>query len=84
MNAPWLLEGSTTMPGSNEYQCGECRHSFRMPEGAGRDTRLLMCPACGSIDLNLTHVERPPAAVWTSSEGAPAVSRDEDRETLAS
>ena len=55
-----------------------------MPEGAGRDTRLLMCPACGSIDLNLTHVERPPVAVWTSGEGAPAVSRDEDRETLAS
>jgi DNA-directed RNA polymerase subunit RPC12/RpoP len=72
------------MPGSNEYVCSECQHSFRMPEGAGRDARLLMCPACGSIDLTLTHVERPPAAVWTSSEGAPAMSRGEDAETLAS
>jgi len=72
------------MPGSKEYQCGECRHSFRMPQGGSRDTRLLMCPACGSIDLNLTFVERPSAAVWTSSEVAPAVSRDEDRETRAS
>jgi hypothetical protein len=72
------------MPGSNEYQCGECRHTFRMPEGTGRDARLLMCPACGSIDLNLQHVERPSVAVWTSREDIPMVSRDEDRETLAS
>ncbi len=71
------------MPGSSEYYCGECRHRFRAPEGAGRDTRLLMCPACGSIDLNLTYVERAPAAVWTSGEGAPAVSRDRDRQTPA-
>lgn len=71
------------MPGSNEYICGECRHRFSIPEGAGRDARLLMCPACGSIDLNLTHVERPPAAVWTSGDGAAAVSRDPDRETPA-
>ena len=72
------------MPGSNEYDCGECRHSFRIPEGAGRDARLLMCPACGSIDLNLRHVERPTAAVWTSHEGVPTMSRGEDKETLAS
>jgi DNA-directed RNA polymerase subunit RPC12/RpoP len=84
MNTPWLLEGSTTMPGSNEYECGECRHRFRLPEGPGRDTRMVMCPACGSIDLNLTYVERSPAAVWTSREGAPAPSRDQDTETLAS
>jgi hypothetical protein len=71
------------MPGSNEYVCGECRHRFRMPEGTGRDARLLMCPACGSIDLNLTHVERQPTAVWTSREGAPAVSWGQDGETLA-
>ena len=72
------------MPAATSIECGECRHSFRMPEGAGRDARLLMCPACGSIDLNLMQIERPPAAVWTSGEGAPAESRDEDRETLAS
>jgi hypothetical protein len=84
MKGSWLLEGSTTMPGSNEYDCAECRHTFRVPEGAGRDTRLLMCPACGSIDLNLRHAERPPVAVWTSLEGIPTVSRDVDTETLAS
>jgi DNA-directed RNA polymerase subunit RPC12/RpoP len=83
MNTPWLLEGSTTVPGSSEYQCGECRHSFRVPEGAVRDTRLLMCPACGSIDLNLVYAERPAAAVWTSREGAPAAGRDKARENAA-
>jgi hypothetical protein len=31
-----------------------------------------MCPACGSIDLNLMHVERPAPAVWTVREGAAA------------
>ena len=72
------------MPGSNEYECGECRHRFGMPEGGSRDTRLLMCPACGSIDLHLTHADRSPTAVWPSSEGAPAVSREQDWETLAS
>jgi hypothetical protein len=72
------------MPGSYEYQCGECRHTFRGPEGAARDARLLMCPACGSIDLNLARVERPPAAVWTSHEGAPAVGRGKDKERTTS
>jgi DNA-directed RNA polymerase subunit RPC12/RpoP len=80
----WLLEGRTTMPGSSEYQCGDCRHTFRIPEGAARDTRLLMCPACGSIDLNLTTVRRPPAAVWTSREAAPSAERTEERTEIAS
>ena len=71
------------MPGSTEYQCGECRHTFRTPEGAARDTRSLMCPACGSIDLNLTTVQRPPAAVWTSREAAPAAERAEERTETA-
>ena len=60
------------MPGSNEYQCGECRHRFRAPEGVPRDTRTLMCPACGSIDLNLMDVERPAPAAWIAREGASA------------
>jgi DNA-directed RNA polymerase subunit RPC12/RpoP len=72
------------MPGSNEYECGECRYRFRLAEGADRDARLLMCPACGSIDLNLRHVERQPTAVWTSHEDAPAVSREQDTRTPAS
>jgi hypothetical protein len=31
-----------------------------------------MCPACGSIDLNLMDVERPTPGVWVVREGAPA------------
>lgn len=72
------------MPGSIEYECGECRHSFRLPDGAARDTRLLMCPACGSIDLVLTTVERSPAAVWTSREAVPSRGVTEDSATFAS
>jgi DNA-directed RNA polymerase subunit RPC12/RpoP len=62
------------MTGGNEYECSDCHHIFRLPEFAPHDTRLLMCPACGSIDLNLIVVSRPAAAVWTSREGAPAAS----------
>jgi hypothetical protein len=72
------------MSGSTEYQCGDCRHSFRVPEGAGRDSRLLMCPACGSIDLNLITVQRAPAVVWTSGEAVPAAERTRDEEKIAS
>jgi DNA-directed RNA polymerase subunit RPC12/RpoP len=72
------------MPGSSEYECGECRHSFRMPEGAARDTRLLMCPACGSIDLNLITVQRAPAAIWTSREAVPSQQETVDRAKSAS
>ncbi|NLE22469.1 MAG: hypothetical protein GX624_06795 [Actinobacteria bacterium] len=60
------------MPGSSEYECGECRHRFRAPEGAPRDVRMLMCPACGSIDLNLVTVERPAPPVLRAREGTPA------------
>jgi DNA-directed RNA polymerase subunit RPC12/RpoP len=59
------------MPGS-EYQCGECRHHFRAPEDAPHDTRSLMCPACGSMDLYRTDVVRPPSAVMRAPQGAPA------------
>jgi len=70
------------MPGSTEYECGECRHRFRVPAGATRDTRTLMCPACGSIDLNLTYFERKPTAVWTAREAAPAQDGRKEREAL--
>jgi hypothetical protein len=83
MNRPWLLEGSTTMPGSSKFECGGCHHSFGVPEGAARDTRLLMCPACGSIDLNVEYVERPPAVVWTSREHVPAAGPEEGRGAVA-
>lgn len=72
------------MPGSSEYQCGECCHRFRAPEGMPRDTRTLMCPACGSIDLNLMTVERPAPAVMVAREGAPAEQRRAPRQTALS
>jgi DNA-directed RNA polymerase subunit RPC12/RpoP len=59
------------MPGSREYECGECRHRFRTSEGAPRDARTLMCPACGSIDLNLMTVERPAPPVMRAHEESP-------------
>ena len=77
------FEGSTTVPGS-EYECGECRHRFRAPEGVPRDTRSLMCPACGSIDLNLMDVARPQPAVMIAREGAPAEQRRTPPERAAS
>jgi DNA-directed RNA polymerase subunit RPC12/RpoP len=80
----WLLEGSTTMAGNSEYECGECRHRFRAPEGVPRDTRTLMCPACGSIDLNLMSVERPQPVVMVPRAVTPSPLWREPRETKAS
>ena len=54
-----------------DYECSECGHRFRIPEGHARDIRLLMCPACGSIDLSLVTAERP-SGVWTARQQAPA------------
>jgi len=50
------------MPG-REYSCGECGHRFRAPEGEVVDSRMLMCPSCGSIDLTIMIVDRPQPAV---------------------
>jgi len=72
------------VPGSSEYECGECRHRFRAPEGMPRDTRTLMCPACGSIDLNLMTVERPAQTVMVAREGAPAEQWQAPRKTALS
>lgn len=72
------------MPGSTEFECGECRHRFRIPEGAAHDARLLMCPACGSIDLNLLAAGRTPDAVWRSREGSAVTQPEGRRDKLAS
>ena len=72
------------MPGSSEYECGECRHHFRAPESAPRDARMLMCPACGSIDLNLVTVQRAAPPVLRAREGAAAVQRPAARHTALS
>lgn len=50
------------MPG-REYVCGQCRHHFRTPDGAPLDTRSLMCPACGSLDLTISVGERPAPSI---------------------
>jgi DNA-directed RNA polymerase subunit RPC12/RpoP len=72
------------MPGSREYECGECRHRFRTPEGAPRDVRMLMCPACGSIDLNVMTGARPAPPVMRAREGAPAQQWRAPRESALS
>jgi hypothetical protein len=72
------------MTGSTEFECGECRHHFRVPGGAAHDARLLMCPACGSIDLNLVTDRQTPDAVWTGREGVPAAQRDRRHDKLVS
>ncbi len=72
------------MPGSTQYECGDCRHRFNAPEGAVRDTRLMMCPACGSIDLNILGPPRPAVVVWTSGEGVPSREWAEADEKIAS
>ncbi len=59
------------MPGS-EYRCSECGHLFRTPDGVPHDTRSLMCPACGSIYLDLIEVERPRPTVMRAREKAPS------------
>ena len=45
---------------------------------------MLMCPACGSIDLNLMDVQRPAPAVWVAREGAPAAAWQAPRKTNVS
>jgi DNA-directed RNA polymerase subunit RPC12/RpoP len=55
-----------------EYVCGECRHRFRGPEGFARDSRSLMCPACGSMDLTIAEVARPAPVVMRATQPTPA------------
>jgi DNA-directed RNA polymerase subunit RPC12/RpoP len=54
-----------------EYVCGECGHRFRTPDDAPRDVRALMCPSCGSIDLNIDDVRRPSLFVMRARGPAP-------------
>ena len=51
-----------------EYSCGECGHRFRAPDGEVVDSRMLMCPSCGSIDLIIMVVDRPQPAVLRARE----------------
>ena len=61
--------------------CGECGHRFGTPEGEAINVRSLMCPGCGSIDLTIVNVERPPRIVMRAME--PAKAGDWQRKTAA-
>ena len=54
-----------------EYHCSECGHVFRLPQNAPRDTRSLMCPACGSIDLTIAVTARPVPTVMRARHTVP-------------
>jgi len=45
-----------------ECGCGVCGHRSRTPEGMACDNRMLMYPACGSVDLSIRDAsrQRPP------------------------
>ena len=70
------------MPGS-EYQCRDCSYQFRTPPGVPVDTRSLMCPACGSLYLDLANVTFPPAVVWTARQPAAPALPDDSREAAS-
>ena len=57
------------MPG-RQYECVECGHLFRTPDGMPRDTRALMCPACGSYDLVISQITRPAPVVMRAKTPA--------------
>ena len=54
------------------YVCGVCGHRFRSAEGAPRDTRHLMCPACGSIDVNIVILPAATTVVMRASSNVTA------------
>jgi Zn finger protein HypA/HybF involved in hydrogenase expression len=57
------------------FRCSECGWVFRT-EAEGRDRRMLMCPSCGSYDLQIFGTDgqvpvlraKPPAAVGTPDD----------------
>ncbi|HEY5388007.1 MAG TPA: hypothetical protein VIL79_08915 [Thermoleophilia bacterium] len=69
---------------SRAYVCGECGHHFRTPEGMPRDTRSLMCPACGSNDLMISDVRQPAPIVMRAKTPALAGDAWRERATKAS
>ena len=42
------------------YRCAFCGHLFRTADDIPRDARTVMCPACGSIDVNIVTVRGTP------------------------
>lgn len=55
-----------------QYECAECGHVFRTPDSMPRDTRSLMCPACGSSDLTIAAVRQPAPVVMRAKTSVPA------------
>ena len=60
-----------------QYVCAECCHLFGPPEGMSRDTRSLMCPACGSNDLMISGNKPAPSLVMRAR--TPVMAGDEWR-----
>ena len=59
------------MPG-RKYVCGDRGHHFGTPEGEATNTRALMRPSCGSIDLTIVTADRTPRIVMRAVEPAKA------------
>jgi DNA-directed RNA polymerase subunit RPC12/RpoP len=59
------------------YVCGVCGHRFRPAGDAPRDTRHLMCPACGSIDVNIVVLPRATTVVMRATSTVGADHRDD-------
>lgn len=58
-----------------DYACGECGYRFRTPAEAPKDRRSLMCPSCGSIDINI--VTTSPAASRVMRAKVPVAAGEE-------
>jgi DNA-directed RNA polymerase subunit RPC12/RpoP len=66
-----------------EYTCDECAHRFGTPPGVPRDTRALMCPACGCAFVSLAIARRPAPRVMRAV-APPAAARRRIRRARAS
>jgi len=62
---------------STAYVCGVCGHSFRTADDAPRDARSLMCPACGSIDVNIVSLPRDTTVVMRARSTVHTGHRDD-------
>lgn len=60
----------------SDYVCGTCGYRFRTPAEAPRDARSLMCPGCGSIDVNIVTAPAVVSRVMRAKVPATSVERE--------